>query len=322
MAARRTMVLVTSMLVAIVATASAGAAGAAPSGAPAYGGDFPDPFVLRAGGTNYAYATQTGTISVQRMSSDTGHWQNLGDALPLLPLWAEWGHTWAPGVLQRGLGYVLYYTVRQRTSGRQCLSRAVSLLPGGPFIDLSLGPLVCQLDRGGSIDPYPFVDGNGAPYLLWKSDDNALDRPTSLWGQRLTDDGMSPTGAPSQLLRQDQPWEAPAIEGPAMVRSGGRYYLFYGANRWDSADAGIGYATCATPLGPCTKVTTAGPWLGSRGNAAGPSGPSVFTDAAGRLRLAYHAWRPDRVGYGSGGVRSLWIDDLAFADGRPVLASG
>jgi beta-xylosidase len=306
--------------VVIAATLMVGALPARASTAPVYAGDFPDPFVLRVGTTYYAYATQTGSISVQRMRSpDTSSWQHLGDALPVLPAWAQRGHTWAPSVLARPGYYVLYYTARHRASGRQCISRGVSWRAEGPFVDLSPGPWICQLERGGSIDPYPFVDADSRPYLLWKSDDNALGRPTSLWAQRLSAHGLSLEGAPRQLLVQDQAWEHPAIEGPAMVSSGASLYLFYGGNRWDTAQAAIGYATCATPLGPCAKVTTTGPWLASKPNAAGPGGPSFFTDAAGDLRLAYHAWHPERVGYHLGGVRSLWIDRLRFVNAQPVL---
>jgi beta-xylosidase len=257
---------------------------------------------------------------VQRMaSSDLVRWQPVTDGLPLLPLWAKPGTTWAPAALKRGLTYVLYYTVRDRASGRQCISRAMSVLPQGPYLDLSLGPLVCQLDRGGSIDPEPVLDAAGTPYLVWKSDDNALGRPTVLWAQRLTPDGLSLTGPVAALLANDRPWEGPAIEGPARVGAGGQYYLFYGAHRWDSDTSGIGYATCQTPLGPCTKVTTDGPWLASRANAPGPAGPSVFTGTDGSLRFGYHAWTPGRIGYSAGGVRQLWIERLAFVNGQPVL---
>jgi beta-xylosidase len=305
----------------VVAATVMGAAPAAAATGPSYPGDFPDPFVLAVDGTYYAYATQTGTISVQGVQSPDGStWRDVRDALPLLPLWAEWGHTWAPAVLRRGLVYNLYYTVRDRASGRQCISVAPSLLPQGPYLDLSLSPWLCQLERGGSIDPYAFVDGDGAAYLMWKSDDNALGRPTALWGQRLSSDGLSLVGSPVQLLGQDQAWEAPAIEGPAMVRAAGAYYLFYGANQWDSRDAAIGFARCDGPLGPCTKATIAGPWMASHGQAVGPSGPTFFTDTAGALSMAYHAWSPGRVGYGAGGARSLWVDRIDFVGGQPVVA--
>ena len=316
--ARRRWTLVAVAAAALLAMP--GTAGAA-STAPAYARDFPDPFVMRVGGAYYAYATQTGPTSVQTMqSSDTVRWQGPADALPILPLWAEWGHTWAPSVLQRGLAYVLYYTARDRASGRQCISRAVSLLlPQGPYLDLSLAPWLCQLDRGGSIDPYAFVDDDGVAYLLWKSDDNALGRPTSLWGQRLSADGLSLVGAPAQLLAADAPWEGTVIEGPAMLRAAGQRFLFYGANAWDSADAAIGYGTCAGPLGPCTKVTTVAPWMASHGQAVGPAGPTFFTDTAGGVRIGYHAWSPGRVGYAAGGARALWIDRVDVVAGRPVV---
>lgn len=314
---RRAMAIATGAIVTVAVLVAGPHAGA--STAPAYPGDFPDPFVLRTGGLYYAYATQTGPVNVQVMaSSDLTHWTPVVDALPILPGWAEPGHTWAPGVLQRGLTYVLYYTVRHRGSGRQCISRAVSLLPQGPFLDLSAGPLVCQLDRGGSIDPFPFVDASGVPYLLWKSDDNALGQVTSLWAQQLSADGQTLVGGVVQILNHERPWEGSVIEGPTMLQVGAAYFLFYGAERWGTDGASIGYAVCQSPMGPCVKAQTAGPWMATHGAAVGPSGPSVFTAHDGSLRLAYHAWSPGQVGYAAGGRRSLWIDGLAFANGAPV----
>jgi beta-xylosidase len=309
----RVVVTTVTLLLALSPSAASAATGHV------YPGDFPDPFVLRLGGSYMAYATQTGQINVQGMrSEDLSTWQGPRNVLPLLPLWAGWGKTWAPAVLQTGPAYRLYYTVQHAASGRQCISVASSTMPQGPFLDLSLSPWICQLDRAGSIDPYTFVEDDGTAYLLWKSDDNAVGRPSSLWGQQLSPDGLSLVGTPVQLLVQGQAWEAPAIEGPAMVREGANYYLFYGANDWDSPNYAIGYATCTGPLGPCTKVTTSGPWMASEGEAVGPGGPTFFEDAAGALHIGYHAWSPGRVGYAAGGARSLWIDRLTFVEGRPV----
>jgi beta-xylosidase len=293
---------------------------AAVSRAPSYPGDFPDPFVVTAGSTYWAYSTGSGGRNLQVMSSGDLHaWTTPADPLPVLPGWAQAGFTWAPGVLERGVFFVMYYTVRQASSGRQCLSVATSLRPGGPFDDRSSGPLVCQLNHGGSIDPNPFVAPNGTAYLLWKSDDNAIGQATNLWAAPLSLSGLTLAAAPSLMLTEKpRSWQVPVVEGPAMVANGRRYYLFYGANNWDSANAAIGYATCASPLGPCTDASTSSPWLASRGTAVGPSGPAIFIDSTGKTRLAYHAWT-GAVGYNNGGVRSLWIDHLTFASGRPVL---
>ena len=283
-------------------------------------GDFADPFVLWAEGAYYAYATQTGSTHVQVMrSEDLAGWEPLGNALPDLPAWACSGWTWAPVVLPRDGSYVLYYTVREPRSGRQAISVAASDRPEGPFIDRSTGPLVFQLDRGGSIDPSPFVDRDATPYLLWKSDDNALDLPSSLWGQPLAADGMSLVGEPTELLRQDRRWERPLIEAPSMVEIAGAYHLFYSANWWESRRYAVGHAVASRPMGPFTKLTTRRPWIAARRDMSGPGGQEFFLDADGELRMAFHAWTPGSIGYAGGGARSLRIASLEFHDGRPVV---
>jgi hypothetical protein len=288
----------------------------ASSSAPVYAKDFPDPDVIDVAGTYYAYSTQVYLTDIPTMqSTDLVHWSQPTDALPNLPSWAAWGFTWAPSVVQTGpTSFVMYYTVRDAAFTRQCISVATSNAPSGPFVDRSSGPLVCQLDHGGSIDPTGYTDALGNRYLVWKSDDNSLAQPTHLFGQAVSPDGLSLRGAPVQLLNADQPWEAGVIEGPDMVLSGGVYYLLYGGNHWDQSSAAIGYATCRGPLGPCTKVTDSGPWMASHGSAVGPSGPTAFTDSSGRSQLAYHAWNGG-PGYQNGGVRSLWIDQVSFGGG-------
>jgi len=295
------------------------ASGETASPGPVYPADFADPHVLREGSTYYAYATNVGDTNVQVISSpDLRTWTSLGDALPELPAWAEARFTWAPEVCAYQGNYLLYYTVREPSSGRQAISVATADRPEGPFVDRSATPLVFQLDRGGSIDPSPFVDGDDL-YLLWKSDDNALEKPSSLWGQRVTSGGLALAGRPTWLLSHDRPWERPLIEAPAMVRSGDTYFLFYSANWWESPNYAIGYATGSDPLGPFDKVTRDGPWVSSRGRAAGTGGQAFFTDSEGDLRMAYHAWHHDRVGYPNGGARSLWVGRVRFVDGAPVL---
>lgn len=289
-------------------------------GPPVYRGDFPDPCVVPVGGTYYAYGTQAGGRNAPVLRShDLRTWELVGDALPSLPTWARPGRTWSPAVLARGDAYVLYPVVWDRRSNRQGIGLATAPTPAGPFVDRAGGPFILQERRGGSIDPSPFVDDDGRAYLLWKSDDNALHKPPSLWGQRLTDDGLGLVGEPTQLLRQDRAWEEPLVEAPALVRHGDTYLLFYSANWWESDRYCIGYATAAGPLGPFRKVTKQGPWMGSGPEALGPGGQEFFTDAAGALRMAFHAWTPDAVGYANGGRRALGLARVDFVDGAPVV---
>ena len=308
---------------------ASGPAGASPSlGQPApvlaFGHDFPDPYVLVVAGVSYAYSTNVAGVNVPVMTStNLTSWTAPSEALPALPHWASGGRTWAPTVLARGGAYVLYYTVTQASTGAQCVSVATAATrPTGPFSDTSSGPLVCQLDRGGSIDPYVFTDAQGSSYLFWKSDDNAFGHPTSLWGRPLAagGTGFAPRSSAVRLLTQTAAWQAPAMEGPAMVKSGKTYFLFYGANRWDSSSSAIGYATCSKPLGPCVDQSTSGPWLATSLTATpplGPQGPTVFTDSTGTTRLGFSAWNGP-VGYPDG-VRALWIAPLSFPNGKPTL---
>ena len=291
-------------------------------GPPVYLGDFPDPHIVRVGASFYAYGTQAGGLNVPVLrSGDLTRWELLGDAVPELHAWAAPGATWSPAVLARGDRFVMYHTVREPRSGRQAIAVAASAQPEGPYVDVAGGPFVFQEERGGSIDPSPFVDVDvdGQAYLVWKSDDNALDRSSSLWGQRLSEDGCRLLGDPTELLRRDRRWERPLIEAPCLVRAGAAYYLFYSANWWESDRYCIGYAVAASPLGPYLKVTTTGPWLVSGPDAAGPGGQEIFADVHGRLHMAFHAWTPGAPCYSAGGARSLRIAGIRFDDGLPVV---
>lgn len=287
---------------------------------PVYPGDFPDPHVILVGDTYYAYSTNSGTSNVPTIrSTDLVAWELVGDAMPALPDWSppNFGNTWAPGVIQLGERFVLYFVARDAASNRQCIGAATSGAPDGPFRDTVGWPFVCQVDLGGSIDPYPFRDADGRLYLFWKNDGNCCGKPVGLWVQPLADDGIALTGEPVELLRRDQAWEIPLIENPAMVLDSGRYYLFYSGNWWASPDYAVGYAVCETVIGPCQKPLNE-PLFKYTAEVTGPGGQSFFADRKGNLWMAYHAWTGPNVGY-PGGARSLRIEPVRFEDGRPVI---
>jgi beta-xylosidase len=290
---------------------------------PVLAGNFADPAVLKVGDAWYAYATGDLVVNLQvARSTDLVSWERLDDALPELPEWSvlQKGLTWAPEVARTPAGFVLYYTLRDAASGRQCISVATAERPEGPFRDTRARPLVCQARLGGSIDPHRFVDRDGAAYLLWKNDGNCCGMPTELWAQRLDGDGLRLTGRPASLgVRDDAAWEGDLIEAPTLWRDGDSYYLLYSANDYGSPSYAVGYATATKVLGPY-RDGTGNPILRSRGKAAGPGGQAVVTDGHGGLWLAYHAWDSAAVGDEVGGQRSMWLDRLSFEGGRPRVA--
>ena len=284
-----------------------------PEGSAVYCHDFADPFVLHAGNAYYAYSTDNQDHHIPVLTSSglfgTAH---IAEALPNLPAWSSPGGVWAPAVLPRPDGYVLYYSTRAHDPERECLSWAFSAQPGGPFVDASSGPFVCSAD-GGAIDPSPYVDTDGRAYLQWKSDETK-----GIVSQELAPDGRSLVGQPHPLVQADQPWEDGVVEAPSMVGYEGRYYLFYSGNDWSTSGYAVGYAVCDTPLGPCAQPA-GGPWLSSTDKAEGPGGEDVFVDEQGQLWMALHAWVRGKVGYPDG-ARKLFVVRLTFVNGAPVVA--
>jgi len=302
-------------LAAPVLPARAAAPVKATSDSRVYSGDFPDPDVISVGPVFWAYGTGTHGLNLQVVSStDLLKGVKPTEALPTLPAWAVAGRTWAPGVIWLTYAYVMYYTVHDRASGDQCISVATSPTPRGPFVDRSSGPLVCQTNEGGSIDPFPFIAPDGHLYLLWKSDNNSTGLPSSeLWAQALAPGGFAVSGQPTVLLGDTSSWEWPVIEAPAMMAIGGRYYVFFDGNLWYTKMSGIGYGVCSSPLGPCTDASPSGAWLATSGAIAGPAGPAPFRSASGGPFLAFNSWGGG-VGYPAG-TRGVWLAPLGFAAG-------
>ena len=279
-------------------------------------GDAADPFVVATSTGYFLYTTNTsaGHVPVWYSPDLTGAtWQPAGDALPELPVWAAPSatQTWAPAVLWRNDGWVLYFTTRDAASGRQCIGVATSSSAGGPFVSEAPSPIVCQTALGGSIDPSTFVDRDGQAHLLFKNDGNCCRILTSIWSQPLSADGLSLVGSPSQLLWSSDSWEGALIEGPSMIQAGNRFHLIYSANSWASNRYAMGHAVCESVQGPCHKSSTS-PWRASDG---GPGGGEFLVAANGSTWLVFHEWRY-RIGY-PGGVRSMYLERLSI-DGSPL----
>ena len=279
--------------------------------------DFPDPDVILDGTTYYAYATNSVAGNIQIIdSTDLTTWTAVGNALPSLPAWASADYTWAPAVTTLGGSFVLYYAVDVAGSGEECISVATARQPQGPFRDRSTAPLECQKSLGGSIDPAPFVDTGGTPYLVWKSGGPGSSK---IWSEQLAPSGtaFAPGASPTALLVPDQAWEGGTVEAPDLMTTGGHYFLFFSGNDWNSANYAVGVATCTGPLGPCTDAAS-GPILSSGSGVAGPGGESVFTDTSGNDWIAFHAWVPGAVGFPNS--RDLYIRRLNVSGSTPTVA--
>lgn len=306
-----------------------------PSFVPALRRNFPDAFVLPTKSGFVAYATNDKANVPMAGSTDLIHWSTISDptnpkapldAMPVMAPWAKAGFTWAPEVIVAGNRYLLYYTASSRRYDAQCVGVASADSPTGPFRDVSTEPLLCQTKLGGTIDASPFRDDDGKLYLYFKNDGNRVHARTALWVQRLSSDGMAVTGEPVQLLSDRSPWEQRVVEAPTMVRSPAGYTLFFsgGFFGWnkenDLSPYGMGYASCSSPLGPCTEAPQ-NPILHSfrdrqAGCLSGPGHQSIFR-AAGRTFISFHAWAATSACRKSDDdARYLYIAPLFWKDGK------
>jgi beta-xylosidase len=290
--------------------------GPVPFAQPTFPCDFPDPMVLRVGGTYYAYGTATGWERRRRAfpilrSTDLRRWVPVGDAFPNLPGWAD-GHLWGPSVLRSRGRYYLYFSARRRGDLVHCLGAATAERPTGPFQDR--GVVACGDRRAsGYIDPAPLVH-RGRTYLFF-----SVDRPRhSISVLRLRHDLLRARGARRRLIGVARRWEkglvSSTVEAPWAMRRGKRFFLFYSAGCW-CFDYRMGYAVASNPLGPY-RDPGGNPILFGGGALAAPGSGSLVRSHGGRTWLAFHAWTgmPD---YRRGGRRTLRVAPLRWEGGRP-----
>ncbi|GJM37244.1 MAG: hypothetical protein DHS20C19_06110 [Acidimicrobiales bacterium] len=310
---RRVSRRIVSAVVALAAIAALISPAAAYRGAPwfepgePYDQNFADPAIIEVDGTFYAYATTTGGSSMPVMTSpDLETWTAHGDALGTGPSWSPtidvgWS-VWAPSVVELPTGdFLAAFAAQTHTAGRRCIALATADSPLGPFTVFGASPFVCEPDPNGALDPFLIVDEQDVPWLIWKNEGVPVGHPTlasrrtGFWSRQLTDDGTAwRSGSTVHFLLEttegERPWQGTVIENPSMTAWDNGYFLAYSANRYDSVSYATGWATCATPGGPCTEHSVH-PLLSTDDERISPGGPAPFVDD-GVLHVGYHGWNP------------------------------
>jgi beta-xylosidase len=230
---------------------------------PAIASNFPDPSLAldTQNGTQawYAFSTQTKEINIQVASSpDFSNWtlHEGYEALPKLPNWtmpAPHARVWAPDVNQQRDGtWVMYFAAVGKTHPhKHCIGVAKSAKVEGPYEPLQQ-PLVCDLDRGGVIDPNLFFDPvDELPYLVYKVDGNAIGHggacsntknpivPTPLYMQLMNSHDLTTTvGQPKYLFSNIGSFkeDGPNVERPSLLFRNNTYWLTYNAHCFASLE--------------------------------------------------------------------------------------
>jgi arabinan endo-1,5-alpha-L-arabinosidase len=287
----------------------------------------PDPGVLADGEVFYAVCTSNNNQAERDKfpilrSADLISWQRIGHLFPAdaVPDWAT-ADFWAPEIHRIGAGYVAYFTARDK-GGRLSIGVATAPAAAGPWKDPG-APLIRD-PRVGMIDAHQFQDEDGTRYLYWKADGNDFKppEPTPIFVQKLAPDGLALVGERRVVLRNDQPWEGPVIEGGSVVRRDGWYYLVYSGNVFNSDKYAVGVARARSPLGPFEKrpqpiLVTSASWIG-------PGHGSLVRVGADDWYV-YHAWQPGRVDPAWNDTRyprMMLIDRIDWRDGWPLIHDG
>lgn len=289
-----------------------------------------DPFILRAEGAWYVYATAPGSEGGRQFpvlrSTDLVHWEDCGWALDPLPGGVEF---WAPETANHNGLYYLYYSASGLGGRDHQLRVATSRHPAGPFVDSGR---VLTPDDPFTIDAHPFRAANGEWYLFYSRDFLTLDGDyrvgTGIVVDRLTD-MQTLAGAPRTVVRPHADWQLyqkarpiygsiydwHTIEGAAVRVHNGHVYCFYSGGAWQRANYGVSYVVAPHPLGPYERPSGASePLLRSvPGHVIGPGHHSFTETPDGQEYLIYHGWDPDMA------ARLLRMDRLTWDGDRPVM---
>lgn len=136
----------------------------------------------------------------------------------------------------------------------------------------------------GAIDPSLFVDTDGTPYLLYKTDGRP---PTSIRMLPLSADGLH--AAPGAASRQVVQYGSGVLENPVMIHRSGQYYLFNSQGDY----ARCSYMTVWRSAPTVEGLATAGAHrLLTRKNTkklCGPGGADVLVQP-NKVLMYFEAW--------------------------------
>lgn len=281
---------------------------------PIFDFDFPDPTIVRAGdGYFYAYATQAVVdgklhhIQVAR-SSDLVNWEQMGDALPQKPVWADKSEPkfWAPHVSFADGRYFMYYSADPNTQTGLCLAVAVSDKPAGPFADIGK-PLKCGTSFI-NIDPMAFDDPRtGKKLLYWGSGFEPIKVPELAANRTEFAPDTKPADVVYPIKNEDPNNYQRLIEGAWVTYKNDYYYLFYSGDNCcgDKAHYAVMVArsrsatgkfeTLAEATGKASSVI-----LEKNAEWIAPGHNSVIRDDAGRDWIFYHAINAKKRNVGQG----------------------
>lgn len=223
------------------------------SGNPIDKGWYADPEAVVFGHEYWIYPTYSAPYDQQTFmdafsSRDLVHWTKHSHVIDLADV--SWGRRalWAPAVVHKDGRYYLFFGANDVHPGEVGgIGVAVSDKPQGPFKDALGHPLIGEIVNGAQpIDQYVFRDDDGEYYMYYGG-----------WGHcnmvRLSQDLLHVIPfKDGSTYREVTP--KGYVEGPFMLKRGGKYYFMWSEGGWGGPDYSVAYAISDSPFGPFNRV--------------------------------------------------------------------
>jgi beta-xylosidase len=273
---------------------------------PVLPGLFADPSIVAFDDTFYIYPTTDGvadwgaTSFSVLSSTNLVQWTDRGVILNVAELkWAK-GHAWAPSMTRVANTYYFYFTAENQ------IGVATGISPTGPFKDALEKPLIGANQYGVvSIDPHVFIDDDGTPYLYFGN--------SGLRVGKLNPDMVSFASPPVNVTPSGV---SVTIEGSAMFKRNGTYYLQWSEGDTRQPTYRVAYARAQSPLGPFTRLAVILEQDTKLG-ILGPGGSTVLAfPSRDEFYMAYHRFR---IPGGDGTHRETCIDRVFFKNDGTIL---
>lgn len=293
---------------------------------PVFKRSFPDPFVLKFGGSFYGYSTGFSSdgksVFPVIRSTDLVDWEDVGAAMD--PLEAAPPFYWAPEVTYSDGRFYLYYSCGNEVNME--LRVAVSDRPDTGFIDSDVRLTSEQF----AIDAHVFIDDDGQRYLFYATDFLSHSHiGTGTVVDRMVD-WFQLEGSPRPVTRAKYDWQVydprraekgnvrwHTVEGPSVLKRKGKYFQMFSGGNWKNESYGVGSAVSERVLNSeewkqSIDGTTILPILRTVDKVLGPGHNSVVPGPNNReLFCVYHSWVNDQ--------RVMSVDRMDLVDDRIIV---
>ncbi|HEY0060007.1 MAG TPA: glycoside hydrolase family 43 protein [Flavisolibacter sp.] len=191
-------------------------------------------------------------------SKDMVNWKKHARILDTSAIkWAKMA-MWAPGVVQKGGQYFLFFSANDIQSKQRNgqaddtlggIGIAVADNPGGPFRDYLGKPLINKFyNNAQPIDQYVFKDKDGQYYIFYGG-----------WGRcnvgKLNETFTALVPFPDGMLVKEITPKG-YVEGPTMFIRKGKYYMMWSEGGWTNGTYKVAYAVSDNVMGPFERKAT------------------------------------------------------------------